>query len=361
MFASPWECPLLTKLVSSDFTGNGTLDFAAISYNVPNYYEDSNPSVRVYYNKFAPPPVTDPQVISTIWADEPLLYFPNPTSIKKAQTIPLMEIGGYKVTFEIHPPNALPQGAADAQQAIRVLWGQISDSDGKNIRRADYVKPREKASAVVKAKVLKTGAEGVVLIRFESLTTEEERATWKENSKVPVKTLFEPSYSCLSLPDGSLKFKQYDTKDPKRDFWNLTGFHFRFADTKVNLAHMQFWTAGKEVNCGVHNHSDNTFLELHLCLFAGTGNGGMWWVKDGVTVDPNDPDATNDPADFDKLPLASLEEHGRLWNTDCTGKPIRRQNSSVDYPWHKWQAGDQKDGQDIWVAFEYNPELYDKY
>lgn len=349
------------KLRNSDFTGNGTLDFAVISYNVPHYYEDSNPSIRVYYNQFAKPPVTDPQVVSTIWAGEPLLYFPYPTSIKKAQIIPLMEIAGYKVTFEIHPPNALPPGRTYAKQAIRVLWGQVSDSDGTIIRRANYVKPLKKASAAVKAKVLKTGAEGVVFIRFESISTEEERATWTENSKIPVKIHFKPSYSSLSLPDGSLKFKQYDTKDPKRDFWNLTGFHFRFADTKVSLAHMQFWTAGKEVNCGLHNHSDNTFLELHLSLFAGTGNGGMWWVHDGVTVDPENPDATNDPKDFNKLPLASLEEHGGFWKTDCTGKPIRRKDSSVDYPWHKWQAGDQKCAQDIWAVFEYNPELYEKY
>ena len=349
------------KMENSDFTGNGTLDFAVISYNVPHYYEDDNPSIRVYYNHFAPPPVTDPQVMSTIWAGEPLLYFPDPTSVKKPQIIPLMEIAGYKVTFEIHPPNSTPAGAGNAPQAIRVLWGQVSDSNGKNIRHVNYVKPRTKVSAVVKGKVLKAGAEGVIFVRFESLTTEDVRATWTQNAKVPVKILFKPTYSSLTLPDGSLTFKQYDTEDPKRDFWNLTGFHFRFADTKVNLAHMQFWTAGKEVNCGLHNHSDKTFLELHLCLFAGTGNGGMWCVHDDVTVDPENPDATNDPDQFSKLPLASLQEHGGFWETDCMGKPIRRENSSVDYPYHKWQAGDQKGAQDIWVVFEYNPVLSDKY
>lgn len=347
-----------------DFSGNGTLDFAVISYNVPHYYEESNPSVRVYYNNFAAPPITEPQTICTIWAGEPLLYFPRPTSLKRAQIIPLLEVGGYKVTFEIHPPGASPViriGNASSQ-AIRVLWGQVSNKDGSDIRRVMSVPPYEKAGAAVAPSTDEwtAGSEGVALIRFESLITDTERAKWKANSDVPVKTLFKPSYSVLTLPDGSLNFMQYDQNEPQRDFWNLTGFHFRFLDTKAHLAHMQFWTAGKDVNCGLHDHSNNTFLELHMCLFAGTGNGGMWRVRPGVIVDPQQPDDTNDPNDFIKLPLDSLEEQGAFWRMDCKHAPERRENWSIDYPWHKWQAGD-KDGLDIWTAFEYNPEFYQSY
>ena len=345
----------MLTIARRDFSGNGTLDFAAISNNVPNYSEEPNPSIQVYYNQFAAPPVTEPQTISTIWAGEPLLYFPQPRSLKIRQTIPLLEVGGYKVTFEIHPPNTSVSVSATSQ-AIRVLWGQTSNQGETDIRRVIRVPPYEKAGATI-VDQLTIGSEGVVFIRFESITTDSERAKWKANSDVPVKTLFKPTYSVLTLPDGSLTFKQYDTTEPKRDFWNLTGFHFRFLDTKINLAHMQFWTAGKGVNCGVHNHSSNTFLELHLCLFAGTGNGGMWHVRPGVIVDPDHPDNTSDPNDFIQLPLDSLEEHGPFWRMDCKGVPERREDSSIDYPWHKWQAGNEKDGLDIWTAFEYNPEF----
>lgn len=136
-------------------------------------------------------------------------------------------------------------------------------------------------------------------------------------------------YYYKPVPIGSLTFKQYDKKEPNRDFWNLTGFNFRFLYTRVHLAHMQFF------NCGLHNHNSDTFLELHMCLFAGTGNGGMWRVDPGAIVDPDHPDNTNDPNDFIKLPLDSLEEHGAFWHMDCKGAPERRENSSIDYPWHK--------------------------
>jgi len=243
-------------------------------------------------------------------------------------------------------------------QGIKVLWGQISDRGVDS--RALSIPPFEAASAKVESLLLKTNKEGCVFIRFVSITNDIARRQWKTNADVPVKTLWKPSYEQLQVPTKDfLKFKQYDTDDtkPKRDFYNLTGFHFRFLETKVNLCHMQFWTAAKDVNCGVHNHAGDVFLEVHVSLFPGTGNGGMWRVMDGVYVDPNDPNAVP-PEYFDKLPLGKLEQHGGFWDRNSVGAPTRRDNSaSVSYPWHKWQAGDEADALDIWTAFEFNPDL----
>lgn len=112
----------------------------------------------------------------------------------------------------------------------------------------------------------------------------------------------------------------------------------------------------KDVNCGVHDHDDQIFLEVHLSLSEGTGNGGMWRVKDGVVVDPEHPNDVPDK-DFDKLPLAAGEQHGGMWERDTYNKPIYRENGTPDYPWHKWQAGNTGSSIDVWTAFEFNPKL----
>lgn len=344
------------RIAVGDFTGDGRLDFATIVYNVPGYYEGSDPAIHLYCNQFARLPPTDPQVISTLWENEPLIYFPKPETIKKTQEIPLLEIGGYRVHLVIMPPNnALP---VLETQGIKVLWGQLSDCGVAS--RALSVPPFEAESARVESSLLNTNAEGCVFIRFVSITNDIERRKWKTNADVPVETLWKPSYEQLQVPTKNfLKFKQYDTDDtrPKRDFYNLTGFNFRFLEDKVNLCHMQFWTAAKDTNCGVHNHTGDVFLEVHISLFPGTGNGGMWRVTDGVYVDPNDPNAVP-PESFDKLPLGKLEQHGGFWDRNCVGTPMRRENSkSINYPWHKWQGGDEGDALDIWTAFEFNPDL----
>jgi hypothetical protein len=45
---------------------------------------------------------------------------------------------------------------------------------------------------------------------------------------------------------------------------------------------------GTKVNCGVRNHSNNIFGEIHVCLSPGTGNGGMSRLKDEFNNTPED-------------------------------------------------------------------------
>lgn len=108
----------------------------------------------------------------------------------------------------------------------------------------------------------------------------------------------------------------------------------------------------------MHNHSHDIFAEMHVSLSAGTGNGGMGRLQDKyaglseveIKQLPNEA--------FDRLVLKALEEHGGMWERDSYGRPIRRPDKVVAYPWHKWQAGDGEAGVDVWMAVELNPDLY---
>lgn len=114
---------------------------------------------------------------------------------------------------------------------------------------------------------------------------------------------------------------------------------------------IQFWAAGKGVDCGLHDHSDltreNTFCEIHFALFNGTGLGGMVWIS------------SEDGRQW-RVPLQSGAEHGRFWLTE--GSPSRERprfsslTGGVQYVQHKWQAGtspSQSESFDVWFAMEF--------
>ncbi|KAK8856985.1 aldos-2-ulose dehydratase [Apiospora arundinis] len=92
------------------------------------------------------------------------------------------------------------------------------------------------------------------------------------------------------------------------------------------LAHIQFWTAGKGVNCGVHNHAKDIFCETHVCLSPGTGNGGMARPKPEYAKKDLSEDERNKlgPEAFDFLALKELEEHGGAIPTGDRGGRIGR-------------------------------------
>jgi hypothetical protein len=116
---------------------------------------------------------------------------------------------------------------------------------------------------------------------------------------------------------------------------------------------MQFWTAGTGVNCGVHNHSDAIFSEIHISLSAGTRTGGMSRLKKSFEKTPAEELNGLGEEAFDHLELKPLEEHGGMWERDHHGQPLRGKDNVVKYPWHKWQAGKGSDI-DLWMALEFN-------
>ena len=133
----------------------------------------------------------------------------------------------------------------------------------------------------------------------------------------------------------------------------LPGFHL-LDDAGDEIAYVHFWTAGKGVDMSAHDHSNTpsptapAFTETHFVLNNGTGNGGMY-VCSG-----------DDIHDRTFRTMQRGEEHGPYWAVNPeTGKPLLRENGSIVYGLHSWQAGtDDEDGQafDLVAAFELNPD-----
>lgn len=359
-----------------NFAGKDRIDFASMGYNVARYYEEPKPVVTIHPNEFAPPKKsTKPKAITpTVWADEGLIYLAKPDTIDQPASLPLIEIANYALSIEVYPAKRDPKDASEPSvpipirpgEGLKVLYGSIANGD--DVRRPLGVKgfPGSASTESSTASSFTPDATlGAIVLRLTPTTTTEQ--TWARTEDVPVTTLFNASEYGLSLPPQS--FQKVDTlwwgkPFAGREFYNLSGFHFRFLESKEAIAHLQFWTAGTDVNCGVHNHSDNIFEEVHICLSAGTRNGGMSRLKDAY-LPPNsngggpvDADALqNLPAEaFDHLALKRLHEHGGMWVRNYDGSAARGKNNVVVYPWHKWQAGEAK-GVDVWLALEFNPDL----
>ncbi|RPA89093.1 hypothetical protein L873DRAFT_1695041, partial [Choiromyces venosus 120613-1] len=347
------------RIAIGDFNGVGKLDFATIVYNVPGYYEGQNPAVHLHSNLFPElqPSKSGAKIISTIWAGEPLLFLPKPSDTLTHVKAPLIEIAGYRVDLEVLPPKA--HMAAGSRTAVKILYGDLLDQSDPSInRRALSVPQYGKDTTRLRPDSIITTNEGVIFLSFTPVS-EDGPKKWKNTPDVPVKTLFRSTFGQLKLPADFRFIKVEDLPwgggFKGVDFWNLTGVEFRFLD-KTPLCHLQFWTAGKGVSAGVHNHQDSVFLEVHVSISAGTGDGGMWRVRPGVVVDPEHPNDVA-PEDFERLPLADWEEQGGFWDRDCNSNPIHTATSAVSYPWHKWQAGTMDDYLDIWAAVEFNPNL----
>ena len=130
---------------------------------------------------------------------------------------------------------------------------------------------------------------------------------------------------------------------------------------RATLSTFTHHAPGPNTDCGLHNHNDAIFGELHLSLSAGSGNGGMWWLPTPPTVGwLEDHVPEHSVSDFKRLPLDQMEEHGPIWYHKMgNGRTLRRDDSTVCYPWHKWQAGDQGSNIDVWMAVEMNVALLD--
>ncbi|KAK6216836.1 hypothetical protein QIS74_06950 [Colletotrichum tabaci] len=340
------------RIAIGNFSGTDRLDLISVEYNVPRYYEEPKPVITLHVNKFAKPKpaVTERHIVPTVWDNEGLVYLARPSEVKSPQSFPLIEVANYAISVEIHPPGArIPLGQNDG---VKVLYGSVADIEGTRSALGLPSFPRI-ASVQSEDRELSADKEkGVVLLRLVSVREQPE--AWAKAEDVPVKTTFNTSELGLEFPE--LKFTKVEElwwgADFKGvDFTNMSGFYFRFQDDKSQIAHLQFWTAGPNVDCGVHNHGNDIFQEIHICLSPGTEDGGMWRLREG-----KDPKAAR-PDDFDKVALPRLNEHGGLWYRDSYGDAVRGHNNVVSYPWHKWQGGSKGKNVDVWLALEFNPGL----
>jgi len=341
------------RIALGDFNGKGNIDFASMSYNVARYYEEPEPRVTIHFNENMPvkKPVAESPITPTVWADEGLVYLPRPSQITSKASQSLLEVADYSISVEVYPPSTSIQ--LSKEEGIKVLYGSVKD--GKNTRTPLGVKPFTTSSTQSSFGTVKSTEEGSVILRFVPIRTPK---TYTTAGEVPVKSNFDVSQFKLKSPDFTFKKVEdlwWGEQFKNVEFYNLSGFSFRFGD-QTPIVHMQFWTAGSGVNCGVHNHSTDIFQEVHVSLSAGTGNGGMARLRSEYIG--TDATKLNNLADsaFDALPLPRLHEHGGMWERDSYGKAVRGKNNIVKYPYHKWQAGTSP-GVDVWMALEFNPDL----
>ncbi|KAH7134410.1 hypothetical protein EDB81DRAFT_870969 [Dactylonectria macrodidyma] len=343
------------RIAVGNFGGAGKLDLISIGYNVALYYEEPKPVTTLHLNKTvtaSEAPSAAP-IVPTVWDDEGMVYLTRPNEVKAAHRMNLIEVAGYAVSVEIYPKGdkiTLQQG-----EGIKVLYGSISDNSSK--RRPLGSAPFPSITPVTSQENIFTADEqkGAIVLRLLPLG---EPSEWQRAEDVPVRMTMDTSKLGLEAPE--LKFRKVEDLwwggDFKgKDFYNLSGFYFRFMDDKSQIAHIQFWTAGTNVDCGLHNHSGDIFEELHICLSAGTRDGGMSRLLETPTAPGPCKVAESGDQSFQHVTLPRLYEHGGLWYRDSYSKSIRGKNNVVSYPWHKWQAGSGPDV-DVWLAIEFNPD-----
>ncbi|KAL8824197.1 MAG: hypothetical protein Q9191_005229 [Dirinaria sp. TL-2023a] len=340
------------RIAVGDFRGDGRISFATISYSVANYYKSPHPQVQVYYNDFADSYATalNRRFKTSYWNNEALVCVPKPASADRCDVIGLLDLAGFRVELEVLRPRAW-SSRSDCVDALKVIFGAVQVGDEENPRSPLSVPGFTSQSAATSNRPFRALEQGAVIIRL--CRNVSAKSAYSNVNRIPIRPLLRVSPE--NGPQPQFKFTRVIEG---KDFWSLKGFEIRFAD-QTPLAHVHFWTAGPKVDCGIHNHSDAIFGELHLSLYAGTGNGGMWWLPcNPTTVEDEFKPPKAKESDFARLPLRSLDEHGPMWY-DKNCKTLRRADGTVRYPWHKWQAGDEAQEMDVWMAIELSPAWLD--
>ncbi|KAL9611244.1 MAG: hypothetical protein Q9167_004098 [Letrouitia subvulpina] len=334
------------RIAVGDFHGDGKISFATISYSVSNYYKAPHPRITVHYNEFADACglTGRTQFKTAYWDDQALVCIPKPTYKTHNEILPLLELASFRIELEILPPSMRKEPFHSAD-AIKVLFGAVQVADEEHPRAALSVPRYSSAPAKIACRPYESLARGAVLLRLIKLLPD--GTTWPEVEKIPVKPLLK-----VSPPNSPQPEFQFHRVTKEKNFWNLKGFEIRFIN-QTPLTRIQFWAAGPKVDCGLHDHSDAIFGEVHLSLSAGSGMGGLWWLPSPPTTGKLEfkvPEHREE--DYLRLPLKELFEHGPIWFHE-NGRTMRRSDSTICYPWHKWQAGHQAQNMDVWMAVEF--------
>ncbi|KAF7589483.1 hypothetical protein BBP40_004237 [Aspergillus hancockii] len=360
-----------------NFCGNSKSDIASISYNVKDYYQEARPEVTLYRNEANQRHRSDARIVGTVWGNEGMVYIPDPTKIgEEPVTRDLIEVAKFRIRVEVYPPRGkIP---VKEEEGIKPLYGVLCDTDGEVKPLGGRPFPARESLTTSSDHLSVNTTIGAVILRLTPLAHGSD--DWTKVDDVPVKNIFDLSDVGLETPDMNF-VRVRDTwwgGDFKTEyFFNLTGFHFRFQGNKQNIAHMQFWIAGENVDCRLHDHSDKSFKELHTCLYQGSARhkdpcrGGMWApskhdyykplddikrIRDQCKGNPGDCQGKCLVNYMTHCGLAPLEEHGRIWHTDHYGQTIYRKNNTVSYPGHTWIAGPGPN-LDVWMALEFDAKL----
>ena len=275
--------------VCSNFAAKDKIDFISMGYNVKRYYEEPSPVVTIHLNESVTE--SSASIISaitpTLWDNEGMVYLLDPSHDKQKVTCPssasLIEVANYAITIEVYPkcsPISIQPG-----EGLKVIFGSISImNDGTEETRQpfDVANFTSATTTADSTTAIADKGKAAIILRMTSVSKISGPSTWATAADIPVRTKLFVSHLGLEL--APLQFRKveslwWDAPFKGVDFYNLSGFHFRFLENKIPITHMQFCTAGKGVICGVHNHSGDMFCEIHLSLSAGTEKGGMSKLK----------------------------------------------------------------------------------
>ncbi|KAI5779967.1 hypothetical protein DFH27DRAFT_657220 [Peziza echinospora] len=388
------------RIAVGHFTGNPTLDFATIGYNVPKYYEEKHPQLNLYKHSFplrATPATAAGQIIATIWDGEPLYHLPLPTKISSPITLDILNISGYLVSVKIYPAGFTEEDISRnvvAGEGIKVLYGQVKVGGKKYASPVTGNSPKDFSRDIRLPDVNSSdgsklpfvvGPTGAVILRFKPLNgaayTTASSGRYPTAQSVIVQSLFAPTYPTLQLPSVAggpghgVGVKEVSTEEWEGDDVDLEGVHaeairtkgfskflgasarFRFLDGVGRVGYEQkeicgvdFYAIAGGGTSGTKSYASTTSLTTHLCLSNGTGGGaGILALRAGASV--------LSASSFDKIPLGPLRETTGLWERGKDGKAVVKEDGSFVHPDWKWQSGDGGNGVDVWAAFEFNPKL----
>ncbi|MDA0977891.1 MAG: hypothetical protein O3B72_04980 [Proteobacteria bacterium] len=259
----------------------------------------------------------------------------------RRQTSDVWSIAGWRIRFLALPPDG-EMTLPSAESYIKVILGSLATP-----RRGCFSEDFTVRSTRVMESGIRAGENGTLLAVCEK----------SASASMPITTMdqcrFEgPDADRLAWKRFSERFGAFTDYFNELDNHMADGFHL-VDPAGREIVYVNFWTCGKRGDVSTHNHGHSpgphspAFVEVHLVLNNGTGQGGMY--------------ETDGPESVKRMRhiMQAGEEHGPFFH-HRDGRPVRLENGAVSYPWHGWESGDDRQpGQayDLVAAFEINPEL----
>ncbi|KZO94848.1 hypothetical protein CALVIDRAFT_565255 [Calocera viscosa TUFC12733] len=345
-------------------TANETSEPAALCVTMPSH----QPMIELLVNAKK---TTIHSISATRVRNEVVLHVPERGKMKGFAEVPLLGVGNTNITLVLLPAGHSCNCPHGLGIGIKVLDGAVSWSEkGKRMTRTCVTEPKLQTSALVNSSddlLFADNEDGAMFLMFTP-NGDGEPGPYDDMPKIVVRNLL-PEYMpedvrALQFPFIRVDRLDWGKDDPRfenAEFYNCTGIHIRRNNNADDVVvHMQLWTAGVAVDCGLHNHDDKSFCEVHYCLFNGTGNAGMWWAGHEEHRPSESP---LDRGTLNHIVVPSHAEHGPLWDINEDGSPTHRPDGTISYPWHAWLAGQAEDlnknfpglkrSYDVWMAFEF--------
>jgi len=196
----------------------------------------------------------------------PMICFPTRSELS---ITPEWTFGVYTMQFFQLPPNyELP--LPPKKNYVKIITGGLT-------ALPTFAHPKTVRDLLVTAPTIRAASEGAVICLFGCASTP------------PVGAVTSLHQALISGPMMEvLQWKKCETISSNfagMEFYNLKGFVLA-DENRMEICFIQFWAAGRGIDCGLHDHSDvkgdAAFCETHLCLYNGTSEGGM------VSRDSND-------------------------------------------------------------------------